>query len=123
MPQDNITQHEHLTDIQLYGKIAGLTHKATLKAIKKKDMQIVYLLKDYLKDEEDENQNINDIELEEDIGSDKENCPFILNNPHKQTKPKGSPKGTKRIKACHETESSSTKYKCGHCGNMGHNRQ
>src|SRR5436190_9385653 len=39
MPQDNITQHERLTDIQLYGKIAGLTHKATMKAIKKKDVR------------------------------------------------------------------------------------
>ena len=94
-----------------------------MKAIKKKDVRIVYLLEDYLKDEEDE-QNINDIELlEEDIGSDKENCPIILSNPHRQTKPKGRPKGTKRIKAHHETESFSTKYKCGRCGNMGHNRQ
>jgi len=124
IPQDNITQHERLTDIQLYGKIAGLTHKATMKAIKKKDVRIVYLLEDYLKDEEDEEQNIDDTELlEEDIGSDKENCPIILSNPHRQTKPKGRPKGTKRIKAHHETESFSTKYKCGRCGNMGHNRR
>ncbi|CAB5361165.1 unnamed protein product [Rhizophagus irregularis] len=33
--QDFITQHEQLSDIQLYGKIAGLTHKVTMKAVKR----------------------------------------------------------------------------------------
>ncbi|CAG8555779.1 8187_t:CDS:2, partial [Diversispora eburnea] len=34
---DSISQHEHLTDIQLYGKINGLAHKVTMKAIKNSD--------------------------------------------------------------------------------------
>ncbi|RGB35015.1 hypothetical protein C1646_759828 [Rhizophagus diaphanus] len=34
--QEFITQHEQFTDIQLYGKIAGLSHKATIKAVSKK---------------------------------------------------------------------------------------
>ncbi|CAG8505764.1 7510_t:CDS:2 [Rhizophagus irregularis] len=41
--QDFITQHEQLSDIQLYGKIAGLTHKVTMKAVKKRDIHIVHL--------------------------------------------------------------------------------
>ncbi|RHZ52802.1 hypothetical protein Glove_457g22 [Diversispora epigaea] len=44
---DSITQHERLTDIQLYGKIAGLTQKVTMKAIKKKDVRIINILEDY----------------------------------------------------------------------------
>src|SRR6266542_6382705 len=83
--QDFTTQHEQLTDIQLYGKIAGLTHKATMKAVKKRDIYIVHILENYLKDIDDEEQNeeqsesINNIELEdvEDNGSDKENSPFV----------------------------------------------
>ncbi|CAB5389307.1 unnamed protein product [Rhizophagus irregularis] len=35
--QEFITWHEQLTDIQLYGKIAGLSHKATMKANKMKN--------------------------------------------------------------------------------------
>ena len=126
--QDSInTQHERLTDIQLYGKIAGLTHKATMKAVKKRDIRIVHILENYLKDVEEQNEEQNEnIELEDigDDGSDKENSPFVLNNPNKQTKPKGRPKGTKRIKASHEKERStnSKQYKCGNCGNMGHNK-
>jgi hypothetical protein len=121
-PQDFITQHERLTDIQLYGKIAGLTRKATMKAIKKKDMRIVYLLEDYLEEDEEQNENVDNIGLE----SDKENNSFILNNPNKQTRPKGRPKSAKRIKAHHEKEFSSItskQYKCGHCGDMGHNKR
>ncbi|GBC33436.2 hypothetical protein GLOIN_2v1874116 [Rhizophagus irregularis DAOM 181602=DAOM 197198] len=52
----------------------------------------------------------------------KENSPFILNNPNKQTKPKGRPKGTKRLKASHEKEKC-TQYKCGNCGDLGHNKR
>ncbi len=110
--QDFTTRHEQLTDIQLYGKIAGLTHKATMKAVKKRDIRIVHILENYLKDVDDDEQNeeqsksINNIELEnvEDDESDKENSPFTLNNPNKQTRSKGRPKGTKRIKASHEKE-------------------
>jgi len=124
-----ITRHEQLSDIQLYGKIAGLTHKATMKAVKKRDIRIVHILENYLKniDEEDEqdeqNGNINNIELDvEDDESNKENSPFILNNPNKQTRPKGRPKGTKRIKASHEKEKG-TQYKCGNCGDLSHNKR
>ena len=75
-------------------------------------------------DEQDEqNGNINNIELDvEDDESNKENSPFILNNPNKQTRPKGRPKGTKRIKASHEKEKV-TQYKCGNCGDLGHNKR
>ncbi|CAB5360484.1 unnamed protein product [Rhizophagus irregularis] len=130
--QEFITQHEQLTDIQLYGKIAGLSHKATMKAVSKRDIRIIHILENYLKDvdeEQDEEQNEN-IELEDtkDDESDKENFPFILNNPNKQTRSKGRPKGTKRIKASHEKEKATTsvnskQYKCGNCGDMGHNKR
>ena len=132
--QDSITQHERLTDIQFYGKIARLTHKATMKTIRKRDVRIVHILEEYLKDDE-QNANIDNIdELSEyneleDIESDKENHhPFILNNPNKTTRSKGRPKGTKRIKAHHEktvcTSSPSNKrYKCGNCGGSGHNKR
>ena len=120
--QDSITQHERLTDIQLYGKIAGLTHKVTMKAVRKRDMRIVDLLEDYLKDEEEQIENIDN---NEDSESDKENHSFTLFNPNKKTRPKGCSKGTKRIKAYHEKEASVTnrQYKCGHCGDMGHNKR
>ncbi|CAG8753359.1 11343_t:CDS:2, partial [Rhizophagus irregularis] len=118
--------------IQLYGKIAGLSHKATMKAVSKRDIRIIHILENYLKDvdeEQDEEQNEN-IELEDtkDDESDKENFPFILNNPNKQTRSKGRPKGTKRIKASHEKEKATTsvnskQYKCGNCGDMGHNKR
>ncbi|CAG8764608.1 20771_t:CDS:2, partial [Rhizophagus irregularis] len=123
--QNSITLHERLTDIQLYGKITGLTHKATIKALKKKDMRIISILEDYLKDEE-QNENVGgdseldddneldgeklDDELDDEFDDNKENHEnhsFILNNPNKQTKSKGCPKGTKRIKASHEKNSSS----------------
>ncbi|CAB5396141.1 unnamed protein product [Rhizophagus irregularis] len=130
--QEFITQHEQLTDIQLYGKIAGLSHKATMKAVSKRDIRIIHILENYLKDvdeEQDEEQNEN-IELEDtkDDESDKENFPFILNNPNKQTRSKGRPKGTKRIKASHEKEKATTsvnskQYKCGNYGDMGHNKR
>ncbi|CAB4414328.1 unnamed protein product [Rhizophagus irregularis] len=130
--QEFITRHEQLTDIQLYGKIAGLSHKATMKAVSKRDIRIIHILENYLKDvdeEQDEEQNEN-IELEDtkDDESDKENFPFILNNPNKQTRSKGRPKGTKRIKASHEKEKATTsvnskQYKCGNCGDMGHNKR
>lgn len=125
-PQDFITQHERLTDIQLYGKIAGLTRKATMKAINKRDMRIVRLLEDYLEEDEGQNENIDSNIGLEDVESDKENNSFILNNPNRKTRPKGRPKSTKRIKAHHEKESSlitSRQYKCGHCGDMGHNKR
>src|SRR6266542_2389689 len=127
------TRHEQLTDIQLYSKIAGLTHKVTMKAVKKRDIHIVHILENYLKDVDDDEQNeeqsksINNIELEnvEDDESDKENSPFTLNNPNKQTRSKGRPKGIKRIKVSHEKENptSSIQYKYGNCGNMGHNKR
>ncbi|CAB4387304.1 unnamed protein product [Rhizophagus irregularis] len=131
--QEFITWHEQLTDIQLYGKIAGLSHKATMKAVSKRDiLRIIHILENYLKDvdeEQDEEQNEN-IELEDtkDDKSDKENFPFILNNPNKQTRSKGRPKGTKRIKASHEKEKATTsvnskQYKCGNYGDMGHNKR
>ncbi|EXX74321.1 hypothetical protein RirG_052200 [Rhizophagus irregularis DAOM 197198w] len=142
--QNSITLHERLTDIQLYGKITGLTHKATIKALKKKDMRIISILEDYLKDEE-QNENVGgdseldddneldgeklDDELDDEFDDDKENHEnhsFILNNPNKQTKSKGCPKGTKRIKASHEKNSSSViskQYKCSQCGSMGHNKR
>ncbi|EXX53672.1 hypothetical protein RirG_241820 [Rhizophagus irregularis DAOM 197198w] len=142
--QNSITLHERLTDIQLYGKITGLTHKATIKALKKKDMRIISILEDYLKDEE-QNENVGgdseldddneldgeklDDELDDEFDDDKENHEnhsFILNNPNKQTKSKGRLKGTKRIKASHEKNSSlviSKQYKCSQCGSMGHNKR
>ncbi|CAB5376712.1 unnamed protein product [Rhizophagus irregularis] len=130
--QEFITRHEQLTDIQLYGKIAGLSHKATMKAVSKRDIRIIHILENYLKDvdeEQDKEQNEN-IELEDtkDDESDKENFPFILNNPNKQTRSKGRLKGTKRIKASHEKEKATTsvnskQYKCGNCGDMGHNKR
>ena len=90
-----------------------------MKAIRERDMRIVDLLEDYLKDEEKQIENIEDSE------SDKENYPFTLLNPNKKTRPKGRPKGTKRIKAYHEKEASITnrQYKCGHCDDVGHNKR
>ena len=75
--------------------------------------------------EENDNQNGNVDKLEDDE-SDKENNSFILKNPNKQTRSKGRPKGTKRIKAHHEKEflpSTSKQYRCGLCGEMGHNKR
>jgi hypothetical protein len=54
--QEFITQHEQLTDIQLYSKIAGLTHKVIMKAVSKRDIHIIHILENYLKDV-DEEQN------------------------------------------------------------------
>jgi hypothetical protein len=127
MLQDSVTQHELLTDIQLYGKITGLTHKATLKAVKKKDTRIISILENYLNEEDEEDESVGNIESNEHE-SDKENQPFTLNNPNRQTRPKGRPKGTKRIRASYEKNipSSSTinrQYKCGICGDMGHNKR
>lgn len=128
MPQDSITQHERLTDIQLYGKISGLAHKVTMKAVKERDLDIINILKDYLKDkeEQDENKSDSDNELEE---SDKENDPHMINNPDKKTKSKGRPKGSKRIKAQYEKKVGAgsvvgnKQYKCGLCGDFGHNKR
>jgi hypothetical protein len=107
-----------------------------MKAIKKRDVRIISILENYLKDEKEQdkeeqnkkeqNENISDDELEDELNNSDENHSFILNNPNKQTKPKGCPKGTKRIKAHHEKESSSViskQYKCSNCGDMGHNKQ
>ncbi|RHZ68917.1 hypothetical protein Glove_292g81 [Diversispora epigaea] len=141
---DSITQHERLTDIQLYGKIAGLTQKVTMKAIKKKDVRIINILEDYLKDDENIDNNFEDLESNldnnfgnlksnldnnfEDLKSNKENQSHVLKNPNKQKKSKGRLKGTKRIKAFHEksnaiSSGNSKQYKCSHCGNMGHNKR
>ncbi|CAG8571910.1 3150_t:CDS:2 [Diversispora eburnea] len=86
---DSISQHERLTDIQLYGKINELAQNSEL---------------------------------------DKENQSLIIKNSNKQTKSRGRPKGTKRIKAFHEKTSTvpldnSKQYNCGLCGNMGHNKR
>ena len=85
-------------------------------------MSIVNLLENYLKDEEEQIENINN---NEDSESDKENHSFTLFNPNKKTRPKGRPKGTKRIKAYHEKEASVTnrQYRCDHYGDMGHNKR
>ncbi|RHZ71330.1 hypothetical protein Glove_260g9 [Diversispora epigaea] len=128
-PQDSITLHEHLTDIQLYGKISGLAHKVTMKATRKKDIRIIHLLENYLKEEEQGEsfvENVDNIEIE-DCEIDKENQSPIIKNPSKQTKPKGCPKGTKRIKASHEkgklSSSSSVINKQYKCGDNGHNKR
>ncbi|GET03952.1 hypothetical protein GLOIN_2v1712804 [Rhizophagus clarus] len=90
--------HEQFTDIQLY-------------------------------DVEEQNEQNENIELEDiDNGSDKENVPFNLNNPNKQTRSKRRPKSTKRIKASYEKEKATTsinskQYKCENYGNMSHNKQ
>ena len=125
--RDSVTNHELLTDIQLYGKITGLTCKATMKAVRKKDTRIISILEDYLNEEENTDENVDD-EESEGYESDKENLPFTLNNPYRKTKPKGRPKGTKRIRANYErnnNSSSSTnrQYKCGLCGDLGHNKR
>ncbi|RHZ73176.1 hypothetical protein Glove_232g96 [Diversispora epigaea] len=130
---DSITQHERLTDIQLYGKITGLTHKVTMKAIRKKDVRIIDILEEYLKDDEEQGENIDldeniDHNNLEDVESNKENELPALKNPNKQKKSKGRPKGTKRIKAFYEkTGVASTvvnkQYKCSQCGSMGHNKR
>jgi len=131
MVQDSLTQHELLTDIQLYGKITGLTRKATMKAVKNKDTRIISILEDYLNEDTDENvdnietEDNNIIESDED-DSDKENQHFILINPNRQTKPKGRPKGTKRIRSKYEQNvptNNNRQYKCGLCGEMGHNKR
>src|SRR5207248_474862 len=74
--QDSITQHERLTDIQLYGKIAELTHKVTMKAIRERDTRIIDLLEDYLKDEEEQIENIDD---NEDSESDQTKLLIYIN--------------------------------------------
>jgi hypothetical protein len=102
-----------------------------MKAVSKRDIHIVHdILENYLKDvEEEQNEEQSEnIKLEDDNGSDKENSSFILNNFNKQTRSKGCPKGTKRIKASHEKEKATTsinskQYKCGNCGDMGHNKR
>ncbi len=48
--QDSIIQHECITDIQLYGKISGLAHKVTMKAVSERNLNIINLFEDYLKD-------------------------------------------------------------------------
>ncbi|RHZ83489.1 hypothetical protein Glove_92g21 [Diversispora epigaea] len=130
-PQDSITLHEHFTDIQLYSKISGLAHKITIKITRKKDIRIIYLLENYLKEEEQGKsfvENVDNIEIE-DCKIDKENQSPIIKNSSKQIKPKGHPKGTKRIKASHEkgklSSSSSVinkQYKCSNCDNNDHNK-
>ncbi|RHZ82619.1 hypothetical protein Glove_107g2 [Diversispora epigaea] len=127
---DSISNHERLTDIQLYGKITGLTHKVTMKAIRNKDIRIIDILENYLQDEnENVDENMNNIsEHIEDLESDKENNSSVLKNPNRQTKPKGRPKGTKRLKAFHEKTNTissgvNKQYKCGNCGNTGHNKR
>ncbi|CAG8614600.1 8919_t:CDS:2 [Diversispora eburnea] len=102
--QDSISNHERLTDIQLYGKITGLTHKVTMKTIRNKDTHIIDILENYLQDEnENVDENMNSISRHtEDLESDKENNSSVLKNPNRQTKPKRRPKGTKRLKAFHE---------------------
>ena len=86
-------------------------------------------MENYLNEEDEkdeENESIDDIELNEHE-SDKENQPFTLNNTNRQTRPKGRPKGTKRIKASYEKNITSStinrQYKCGICGDMGHNKR
>ncbi|RHZ83189.1 hypothetical protein Glove_99g275 [Diversispora epigaea] len=127
---DSISNHERLTDIQLYGKITGLTHKVTMKIIRNKDICIIDILENYLQDEnENVDENINNIsEHIEDLESDKENNSSVLKNPNRQTKPKGRPKGTKRLKAFHEKTNTislgvNKQYKCGNCDNTGHNKR
>ncbi|RHZ86010.1 hypothetical protein Glove_57g56 [Diversispora epigaea] len=134
---DSVSQHKRLTDIQLYGKINGLARKATMKAIKNRDVRIIDILNNYLnnKNEEENNKSENIESVSENTNkntenseSDKENCFLILKNPNKQKKSKGCPKGTKRIKAFHEKSSSislgnNKQYKCSHCGSMGHNKR
>ena len=99
-----------------------------MKAIRKKDLRIVSILENYLKDngeQDEEEQNIDNEELDNNKENHEDHS-FILNNPNKQTRPKGRPKGTKRIKVCYEKELSSIankQYKCGHCGDMGHNKR
>jgi hypothetical protein len=56
-----------------------------MKAVSKRNICIVHILENYLKDvekEQNEEQNEN-IELEDDDGFDKKNSSFILNNPNK----------------------------------------
>lgn len=120
--QDSITQHERVTDIQLYGKISGLARKVTMKAVKERDLSIINLLEDYLKDNEREDESdVDDDEL------NKENDPLNISNPNKRTRSKGRPKGTRRIKASYErkasTSSGNKQYRCGHCGGIGHNKR
>jgi hypothetical protein len=121
--QDSITQYERITDIQLYGKISGLAHKVTMKAIRERDLNIINLFEDYLKGDNGDESDVDDDELEE---SDKENSPLNISNPNKKTKSKGRPKGTKRIKASYEKNAvvgSNRQYRCGHCGDIGHNKR
>ncbi|CAB4406463.1 unnamed protein product [Rhizophagus irregularis] len=95
--QDSIIQYEHITNIQLYGKISGLTRKITMKAVKERDLRIINFFEDYLKgDEQEDESNVDDNEL------DKENDPLNIGNPNKKTRSKGHPKGTRRIKANYE---------------------
>jgi hypothetical protein len=101
-----------------------------MKAVSKKNICIVHILENYLKDvEEEQNEEQNEnIKLEDDNGSDKGNSSFILNNSNKQTRFKGRPKGIKPIKASHKkkkaiTSINSKQYKCGNCGNIGYNKQ
>ncbi len=84
--QDSITQHEYITNIQLYGKISDLAHKVTMKAVSERDLNIINLFKDYLKDYDKDESYINDNELKE---SDKKNSPLNIGNPNKKTKCKG----------------------------------
>jgi len=137
-PRDSITQHELLTDIQLYGKVSGLARKVTIKAVKERDLNIINILQDYLKnkEEQDENESAdedNNLEEDDDLEEnnseevDKENNHPIINNPNKKTKPKGRPKGTKGIRAYYEkkavSESGNKQYRCSHCGGIGHNKR
>ncbi|RGB35017.1 hypothetical protein C1646_668041 [Rhizophagus diaphanus] len=96
--------------------------------IGKRNIRIMHIVENYLKDvDEEQDENI-ELEDTKDDESDKESFPFILNNPNKQIRSKEHPKDTKRIKASHEKEKTTTlvnskQYKCENCGNIDHNKQ
>ncbi len=94
-----------------------------MKAISERNLNIINLFEDYLKEYDKDESYIDDNELEE---SDKENSPLNIGNSNKKTKRKGHPKGTKRIKASYESNAvvgSNKQYRCSHCGGIGYNKQ
>ena len=108
-----------------YGKVMGMAKKVTLKAVEKRDMQILEIFKEYL-DEDDgslNNSENSELDLDLDVETDEDEKENYNNDLHLQNlvkKPKkGRLKETKKIKSITEI-SIKNKRHCKICKEVGH---
>ncbi|CAG8755339.1 3060_t:CDS:2 [Cetraspora pellucida] len=119
---ENLTTHEQK---MMYGNIHGAYKKALYKALqnKTKSQHLIELLEDFVKDDDNKQYELDDLQEIDSLNDEKENNNFMILyiQNSKIHYSRCHPKGTKCLKLAYEVlKPTANQYRCKKCGSLGH---